>query len=141
MESDDFPVVEAAARASMVAGPLFLVLLMLFGYVDSAPDSYPVTFRDLPSIPIFLFGLVPLAVIVGALMAFPTCAILGRALWLVGSRVPLARPLVVWVAVAVAAALIILHFISSDPGAAGLAFIGTAVGCSAVVRSRLGWNG
>lgn len=131
----------AAARAAVVAGPLFLGLFLLFGYVAAAPASFPVTTHDILTVLAAALFVVPVSMVVGIVLAFPTCVIAGGSLWFVGSRLHIARSLVLWIGVGAVLALASIDLLFAQPSDdASYAFIGTASACAAIVRSALVWE-
>lgn len=135
--SNEEQFLQAVGRASIMAGPLFTALFALLQYQASAPEAFAIAWRDLPRLAGSTLLLVPLTMMVGACLAFPVCLILGGVLLFFANRLPLARPMVLWMAIGGGAALGISHSLFSTTLDAGaLAFMGTAMACAALVRSR-----
>jgi hypothetical protein len=131
----------AAGRAAIVAGPLFLSLLLLFELQRSAPAAVDAPFADPIGTMLVVLTLAAVSEVVGAILALPTCAAVGSGLCFLARRLPLARPLIVWIAAAAGLAVLLVHFVFGGlRSSAGYAFIGTAMACAAIVQSRLRWE-
>ena len=140
MPSED-PLFKAAAKASLLAGPLFLVLLLMLQYQASAPAPLAFGSEELIGAVAGFAALLMLSSLVGAMLAFPTCLIMGGFLLFVANRVPLARPLVLWVVVGAGTALAITQLLFNSTGSVwALAFAGTAMACAGLVRLRFHWD-
>ena len=127
----------AAGRASLFAGPIFLALLTLLSFGEGAGRTIEVNLLQL--LPALL--LIPLSVLVGVVVAFPTCLIAGSFLALVANVLPMVRSTALWLMIAAGIALAIVDALAGfSPGSASFAFILTAVACAAIVRTRLHWD-
>lgn len=127
----------AAGRASIAAGPIFLVLVALMGISEFV--SQPIELSILQIFPVL--ALLFLSVLVGAIVAFPLCLVAGLLLAAIGGVLPLARAMAFWLMVAAAMAVAIFDVtLGFAPNAASLAFTLTAVACAAMVRTRLHWD-
>ena len=132
---------KAAALAAVIAGPLFLTLLALFDYEESAPCTFPLDWSEVLSGAPVLFFLLVVSVIIGAALALPTCLVAGGILRFLGDRVPITRPLIIWIGIGTGIALAVLEIGFGEVNSiASYAFIGTAMACAAIVRTRLVWE-
>ncbi len=132
---------KGVALASVVAGPLFVSLLVLFGYEDAAPASFPVGAGDLAQVTYGFAFVIPMSMIVGIVLAFPTCLIAGVVLRFIADRISIARSPVFWIGIGAGLAFGILERGFDGAGAVETyAFLGTAMACAGIVRSRLVWE-
>lgn len=128
--------VTASASAAIVAGPVFLTFITLLSYQDQAGAVMHIDVAAIPgSILLLLFS-----VLIGALLAFPTCLLVGGALGTIGAALPLLRSTALWLVVAGGIGFAILTGFGLDLGAETLAFIFTAIACAGIVRARLDWD-
>jgi hypothetical protein len=139
--SNEEQFLKAVGRASLMAGPLFLALMLLFQYQISAPEPLPIGMGDIPAIIGSTILLVPLTMLVGACLAFPVCLVAGGILFHLANWLPLARPAALWIGVGAGAALAIsIGLFNSFDDSGSLAFIVTAMACAALIRSRFHWD-
>ena len=132
---------KAVGRTSLVAGPLFLLLLLLLEYQASMPDPLVIRSSDVTEIMGTIPVVIPLTVLVGACLAFPTCLILGGILFHLANLAPLVRPAVLWIAVGGGAAFALSWgLFDATNGSGAMAFTATAMACAALVRSHFHWD-
>ena len=130
----------AAARASLAAGPTFLLLFVLFSYVQSAPAAMPMSSSHLAAI-VYIPALVVPALLVGIVLAFPTCLVAGAVLSFAGDFFSVLRSPPLWIAAGAGLGLGALHLLDAmafQP--LSYAFTGTAMGCAAISRFSLDWE-
>lgn len=134
---DDRPsLLKACGMASLVAGPLFVTLFALFSSQEQAAAVMQFKFGSLAA---FLF-LLPVSTAFGAIIAFPTCVLVGGALAALAARLPLLRATALWLLVAGGTGLALTIAMGFDFGGGSIAFSLTAIACAAIVRSRLHWD-
>jgi hypothetical protein len=126
----------ASASAAIVAGPIFVILVALLSYQD---DAGAVMHLDSAAIPGSLLLLL-FSILFGALLAFPTCLLVGGVLGTIGAALPLLRSAALWLLVAGGIGFGVITGFGLDLGAETLAFIFTAIACAGIVRARLHWD-
>lgn len=128
--------VKASGGAALVAGPIFLILMVLLSYQDQAGAVMQFDVAVIPgSLLMLLFS-----ILFGAFLAFPTCLLVGGALGTIGAALPLLRSASLWLLVAGGIGFGIITAFGLDLGAETLAFIITAIACAGIVRARLHWD-
>ena len=131
----------AVGQASLVAGPLFVALMLLLGYQEMAGQTLPLHAADLVEMLVPAILLLMVSAFVGACLAFPVCLVMGGTMLLLANRLPLARPTVLWIAVGGGSALASTYLMFDTIDEVGaLAFAGTAMGCAVLVRSSFHWD-
>lgn len=133
-ESRNLP--KASASAAIIAGPVFLILLTLLSFQEQAGSVTQVSVAAIPG----AFLILMLSVLFGAILAFPICLLVGGALTILSSALPLFRSVAFWLLAAGGIGFGIIAAFGFDLEAGAIAFIVTAITCAAIVHTRLHWD-
>lgn len=127
----------AAGRASLIAGPAYLLFSCLFMIASTAGQAWDVQLGSALAAALVLL----LSVVIGSIVAFPVCLIAGAALAFAAEITPFVRHRTFWVAFAVAlAALILLGLDAFFWLEVSVPFVATAALCAWIVRAPLCWD-
>ncbi len=127
----------AATFASLSAGPLFVMIVIVSGYVTSVPAAVPIPLEFVPTVTLILF----LSFFIGAILAFIPILIGCSLMSVAGELSETAQDPLAWVAAgALSGAGIAALTAGFDDGAPlAAALILTAAICALICRSQFGW--